>query len=113
MKSQLKAHVSSIDDVASHDPNGNARGSTSRLRRLFDDLVNEMELLDEHTLSPEVWGDRESICFYEEVVRFEIALITTALRRANGHQLKAARLLNLNPTTLNAKIKQYQIRVLS
>jgi DNA-binding NtrC family response regulator len=48
--------------------------------------------------------------FYEEVRRFEIGLITRALRRAHGKQKDAARLLGLKATTLNAKIKQYQIR---
>ena len=48
--------------------------------------------------------------FYEEVRRFEIRLITRALLRAQGKQIAAARLLGLKPTTLNAKMKQYQMR---
>ncbi len=48
--------------------------------------------------------------FYEEVRRFEIGLITRALRRAHGKQNAAAQLLGLKPTTLNAKMKQYQMR---
>ena len=48
--------------------------------------------------------------FYEEVRRFEIGLITRALRRAHGRQNVAARLLGLKATTLNAKMKQYQMR---
>ena len=48
--------------------------------------------------------------FKEEVRRFEIGLITRALRRAQGQQRAAARLLGLKPTTLNAKMKQYQMR---
>ena len=48
--------------------------------------------------------------FYEEVRRFEIGLITRALRLAHGKQTVAARLLGLKPTTLNAKMKQYQMR---
>ena len=48
--------------------------------------------------------------FYEEVRRFEIGLITRALQRAHGKQRAAARLLGLKPTTLNAKMKQYQMR---
>ena len=48
--------------------------------------------------------------FYEEVRRFEIGLITRALQRAQGKQIAAARLLGLKPTTLNAKMKQYQMR---
>ena len=48
--------------------------------------------------------------FYEEVRRFEIGLITRALRRAHGKQRAAAQLLGLKATTLNAKMKQYQMR---
>lgn len=48
--------------------------------------------------------------FYEEVRRFEIGLITRALQRAHGKQNEAARLLGLKATTLNAKMKQYQMR---
>ena len=50
------------------------------------------------------------VSFYEEVRRFEIGLITRALRRAHGKQKEAARLLGLKATTLNAKMKQYQMR---
>ena len=46
---------------------------------------------------------------YEEVRRFEIALITRALRHSGGSQVKAAVLLKLNTTTLNSKIKGYGI----
>ena len=48
--------------------------------------------------------------FYDEVRRFEIGLITRALQRAHGKQKDAARLLGLKATTLNAKMKQYQMR---
>ena len=87
--------------------------SVLRLRALLNDLINEVELLEERSVSfSETWvlKDRMSVNFYDEVERFESALIRGALRRTNGHQLNAARLLNLNPSTLNAKIKQYRIQ---
>jgi len=49
--------------------------------------------------------------FYEEVKRFEIDLICRALDQTGGHQSRAARLLGLNATTLNSKIKTYKIAV--
>ena len=49
------------------------------------------------------------IDFYEEVRRFEIELIQSALRRTNGVQTEAAALLGLKPSTLHAKIKLYQM----
>ncbi len=47
--------------------------------------------------------------FYDEVRKFEIDLIRRALDQTGGHQSRAARLLGLNATTLNSKIKTYNI----
>lgn len=47
--------------------------------------------------------------FYDEVRRFEIDLIRRALEQTSGHQSRAARLLGMNATTLNSKIKTYNI----
>ena len=49
--------------------------------------------------------------FYEEVKRFEIDLIRRALEQTGGHQSRAARLLGMNATTLNSKIKTYNINL--
>ena len=49
------------------------------------------------------------INFYEQVRSFEIDLINRALDQTGGHQSRAARLLGLNATTLNSKIKSYNI----
>ena len=47
--------------------------------------------------------------FYDEVKKFEVDLIRRALERTGGHQSRAARLLGLNATTLNSKIKNHHI----
>lgn len=47
--------------------------------------------------------------FYDEVKKFEIDLIRRSLEQTGGHQSRAARLLGLNATTLNSKIKNYNI----
>jgi DNA-binding NtrC family response regulator len=52
------------------------------------------------------------IDFYKEVERYEIDLIQKALKHTAGNQRRAAQLLNLNATTLNAKIKNYDINTL-
>jgi len=49
------------------------------------------------------------IDFYDEVRRFEIALIKQALRITGGHQGRAALLLGLNSQTLNSKMKAFRI----
>ncbi|MBX3287993.1 MAG: sigma-54-dependent Fis family transcriptional regulator [Acidobacteria bacterium] len=51
----------------------------------------------------------KGVNFYDEVKRFEIDLIRRALEQTGGHQSRAARLLGLNATTLNSKIKTYNI----
>ncbi len=52
----------------------------------------------------------QSIRLQDEVQRFEIDLIRVALERTGGNQARAARLLGVKHTTLNAKIKRYKIR---
>jgi len=49
----------------------------------------------------------------DEVQRFEIDLIRSALDRTGGNQVRAARLLGVKPTTLNAKLKRYKISFIS
>lgn len=43
-----------------------------------------------------------------QVQQFETDLIRQALRRTAGNQARAARLLGVKPTTLNAKIQRYK-----
>src|SRR5215213_1986699 len=62
------------------------------------------ELAEAHTLNL-----GEGFNFYEEVGRFEIDLIKCALKYTGGRQVKAARLLGLDPSTLNSKLKYYGI----
>ena len=45
----------------------------------------------------------------KQIKKFEIDLIRRALEQTGGHQSRAARLLGLNATTLNSKIKSYNI----
>ena len=87
--------------------------SILKLRRLISDFINEVDLLDCGYSTQEIFHeDCDSISFYREVEQFEIALIRVALKKSGGNQLKASRLLNLNHSTLNSKIKQYKIRQL-
>ena len=52
----------------------------------------------------------EGIDFYREIELYEIELIKRALHRVHGSQRRAAALLGLNPSTLNAKIKHFASR---
>ena len=69
------------------------------------DALSVLELA--HTTLPRDF--EPGLNFYAEVRRFEIMLIQYALRKTGGRQTLAASLLGMNLTTLNAKIKAYQI----
>ena len=72
-------------------------------------LATEIE-----TLKAEMNGDQNKklidnggINFYDEVERYEIELIRSALNQCGGNQAQAAKLLQLKSTTLHAKMKHY------
>ncbi|HYY98900.1 MAG TPA: helix-turn-helix domain-containing protein [Pyrinomonadaceae bacterium] len=75
------------------------------LKELTLALLQEVESLKGSTS----YEGRPSVDFAEEVRRFETDLIRWALLHTGGHQRRAARMLNLKVTTLNAKIKRYGI----
>lgn len=56
------------------------------------------------------FDEERGVKFYEEVTKFEIELIRQALSHTNGNQRAAARLLGLKTSTLNSKVKTYNIR---
>ncbi len=76
------------------------------LKELTLALLKEVESLKGN----EAADGRLSVNFAEEVRRFETDLIRWALMHTGGHQRRAARMLNIKVTTLNAKIKRYGIR---
>ena len=69
----------------------------------------QTELANERGRDKQVVLDNDGIDFYREVERYEIELITSALKRCGGNQTQAARLLRMKSTTLNAKLKHYGI----
>jgi transcriptional regulator with GAF, ATPase, and Fis domain len=93
------------------------RDRIQRVVDLADALLSEAETLardkaftEEATkLKPlDILG---GINFYDEVQRFETHLIKMALSETGGNQAKAARLLGIKATTLNSKIKLFNIEV--
>ena len=79
----------------------------SALRDVALTLLREVESL---RITEPVNLSRE-VRLSDEVQRFEVDLICSALSRTAGNQTRAARLLGVNLTTLNAKIKRYKIQV--
>lgn len=108
-------------------PNNSPLGRTSPLAKqpkrqrvdhlieLAHKLLSEAEILagDKSFLDEsrrlEALNIAEGIDFFEEIRRFEISLIRLALAQTSGHQARAAKLLNIKPTTLNTKIKLFGI----
>jgi transcriptional regulator with GAF, ATPase, and Fis domain len=95
-----EAHDDGSEDRAS-------KSKTKQLKNLALSLLMEVQALSEvPTLDI-----KNGIDFYQEVSRFEVDLIQRALAHTGGNQVRAARLLNMKVTTLNSKIKHYNISV--
>ena len=78
------------------------------LRQAALTILDELESLKD--TAPETnQGQKCSLRLYDEVRRFEVNLIKSALSRTGGSQTQAARLLGVKLTTLNSKIKRYHI----
>ena len=81
--------------------------SIDNLKQLTLKLFREVQSLSEI----KTVNVNDGLDFYDEVSRFEVELINRALLYTGGHQGRAARLLNLKVTTLNSKIKHYNIKL--
>jgi transcriptional regulator with GAF, ATPase, and Fis domain len=79
-------------------------GALKELTQVLLDEVEDLESVKSLDIS-------KGINIYDEVRHYETALIRRALRLTGGNQKRAARLLGLLPSTLNDKIKRYQIQL--
>ena len=79
----------------------------NRLEALRDVALTLLDAVNSLRSSQPVREDRVKL--QDEVQRFESDLIRSALERTKGNQARAARLLGVKHTTLNAKIKRYKI----
>ena len=77
----------------------------SALRDIALTILSEVESLRG---TPPVQGNG-NLKLRDEVARFETDLIRSALQRTKGSQVRAARLLGVKQSTLNAKIQRYGI----
>jgi DNA-binding protein Fis len=82
-----------------------SRHKITTVKQLAIRLLREVQAIRE----VEVRSLGDGVDFYAEVSRFEIDLIKCALLQTAGHQRQAAQLLNLKVTTLNSKIKHYNL----
>jgi DNA-binding NtrC family response regulator len=90
-----------------------ARGNEITPDCLREEIVNPHARMSMTAATSDTVGALDlsrGISFYDEVSRFEVELIRRALELTGGHQSKAAKLLGMNNTTLNSKIKVYNIK---
>ena len=100
-------------------PSRSRRGAPSarldNIRDMASALLEEAESLDhenalaEASVAIDRLNLRSGVNFFEEVRRFEMTLIRRALELTGGNQARAARILGLGTTTLNYKIKSYDM----
>ena len=85
----------------------NLEARINSLKVLALTLLREVESLEEQgaTSTP------GPLNLQTEVHRFEAEMIRSALIRTGGRQRRAARLLGMKTTTLNSKIRRYQIDI--
>ena len=91
--SELESHVQQLSQLA--------RALASEIEAL------QRELSLDRARERQIDFDNDGIDFYDEIERYEIELIKSALDKCGGNQSRAARLLRLKSTTLNAKMKHY------
>jgi DNA-binding NtrC family response regulator len=86
-----------------------------KIRSMASALLQEAESLDhdnalaETSAAVENLNVRSTLNFFDEVRNFEMRLISRALELTGGNQARAARMLGLGTTTLNYKIKSYEM----
>jgi DNA-binding NtrC family response regulator len=86
-----------------------------KIKDMASALLREAESLDHENALAEASAAvdnlnvRSGVNFFDEVRRFEMRLIGRALELTGGNQARAARMLGLGTTTLNYKIKSYEM----
>ena len=106
-------NTESILGLESNSPDSAERAPSSsnvdaRLNTLRETVLQLLDEVESLAISRPI-DIKRGARFSDEVRQFEVSLIRTALGRTSGSQTRAARLLGLKPTTLNAKIKRYGI----
>jgi len=101
--------IHSLRNVEAHESpeKGVPSGKGQFIEYLMLTLFREVQSLREIP----VLDIEQGIDLYKEICNFEKSLIERVLLYTGCHQVRAASLLNLKPTTLNTKIKHYRINL--
>ena len=97
-----------MDKAPMHDEALNEASMDYRLNSLRETVLQLLGEVESLSISVPV-DIKSGARLYDEVRQFEVNLIRTALGRTAGSQTRAAKLLGLKLSTLNSKIKRYQI----
>ncbi len=109
MNTETTLTTESNNNGSTVEGNGNGGQNVDvRLNTLRETVLQLLEEVESLAVSRPV-DIKRGARYSDEVRQFEVNLIRTALGRTSGSQIRAARLLGLKPTTLNAKIKRYNI----
>ena len=106
---QDSARSDDVDRVVIRERISSLRELVDDLRQRAEDVTRTLEGVGLFGLPTPLPTVASELDFYSEVRRFEIFLIRHALRHTKGSQVKAARLLKMNETTLNSKLKNLNI----
>ena len=109
MNTETILTIESNNNGSTVEGNGNGGQNVDvRLNTLRETVLQLLEEVESLAISRPV-DIKRGARYSDEVRQFEVNLIRTALGRTSGSQIRAAKLLGLKPTTLNAKIKRYNI----
>jgi transcriptional regulator with PAS, ATPase and Fis domain len=111
MSSQMISQImsgSSMDKAPMPDEALNQASMDYRLNSLRETVLQLLGEVESLSISVPI-DIKGGARLYDEVRQFEVNLIRTALGRTAGSQTRAAKLLGLKLSTLNSKIKRYQI----
>ena len=107
MSSQMLSELVTSEEQGT-DERLNEKNMDDRISTLRQTVLQLLQEVESLTVAAPV-GLKAGARLDEEVKQFEMNLIRTALGRTAGSQTRAAKLLGLKLTTLNAKIKRYHI----
>ena len=106
-------HVAALTDH--RDASFTDLGFAPDLQILKAEVMRSIARVLEFKANNQSWAvdfdGQRGVKFYDEVMKFEIELLTQALAHVGGNQRAAARLLGLKTTTLNSKVKLYKLNM--
>jgi DNA-binding NtrC family response regulator len=99
------------DEISSAQRSNGLTGHTLVMKiKFMQELAKALAEQVSSLEQPRTLDISRGIKLSEEMRRYEIEIIQSALKYTGGNQRAAARLLGLKATTLNAKIKHYDMQ---